>query len=66
MSDRAERTAFIDAAMGMGDIFNNFQIILICNVHNRVHIGGVAEIVDDNDRFGSFIYAVLNVFRVKT
>ena len=53
MADRARLAALVGTAKRLGVVFDDDQIVLLRQLHDRVHVTDVPVKVDRNDRLGS-------------
>ena len=65
MPEGADLSALIHRSVGMGDVLDDVEMMAVGDLHDGIHIAGIAEIVNDHDRFGLGRDAPLQVLRVK-
>ncbi|MNT53936.1 hypothetical protein D3C72_1910590 [compost metagenome] len=54
MADGTDRAAFVQRAMGLGAIFNDLEVILRSQRHDRIHVARPAGQVHADHRPGAF------------
>ena len=65
MADGADMPALVQRPIGLGAILDNVETVLLGEVHQRVHIGGVAGEVNRDYGLGSFGDSALDIFGVE-
>ena len=64
VANRADQPALVERAVGVRDILDHRDFVAASDLHDAIHIRGIAGVVHDQDRLGTRADAVLDVIRV--
>jgi len=64
VADRADAAALVLRTDRLAGVFDDDEVVLFGDRHDRVHIGGLAEEVDRNDRLGARRHFFLDLRRI--